>query len=111
MWLKNVRAIVVCGFLKILKTYPENLEKIVVAVWELSAKKRSTHDFFQIFRIYFFKDFIKNPQTTIALTFLTHIISGIDGVEYFTYLNLAVKTLPECFAIPLEWLQKLGMLN
>ena len=25
-------------------------------------------------------DFIKNPQTTIALTFLTHIISGIDGV-------------------------------
>ena len=70
-----------------------------------------THDFFQNVRIYFFKDFIKNPQTTIALTFLTHIISGIDGVEYFTYLNLAVKTLPECFAIPLEWLQKLGMLN
>ena len=28
----------------------------------------------------FFKDFIKNPQTTIALTFMTHIISGIDGV-------------------------------
>ena len=28
----------------------------------------------------FFKDFIKNPQTAIALTFLTHIISGIDGV-------------------------------
>ena len=28
----------------------------------------------------FFKDFIKNPQTTIALTFLAHIISGIDGV-------------------------------
>ena len=28
----------------------------------------------------FFKDFIKNPQTTIALTFLTHINSGIDGV-------------------------------
>ena len=25
-------------------------------------------------------DFIKNPQTTIALTFLTHIISDIDGV-------------------------------
>jgi hypothetical protein len=23
---------------------------------------------------------MKNPQTTIALTFLTHIISGIDGV-------------------------------
>ena len=28
-------------------------------------------------------DFIKNPQTTIALTFLTHIISGIDGVHSF----------------------------
>ena len=28
-----------------------------------------------------FYDFIKNPQTTIALTFLTHIISGIGGVN------------------------------
>ena len=28
----------------------------------------------------FFKDFMKNPQTTIALIFLTHIISDIDGV-------------------------------
>ena len=82
IWVKNVRAIVVCGFLKILKTYPENLKKIVVAVWELPAKKHSTHDFFQIFRICFFNDFIKNPQTTITLTFLTHIISGIDGVSY-----------------------------
>ena len=25
-----------------------------------------------------------NPQTTIALTFLTHIISGIDGVRQQT---------------------------
>ena len=40
-----------------------------------------THDYFQIFRVCLFKDFIKNPQTTIALTFLTHIISGIDGVN------------------------------
>ena len=24
---------------------------------------------------------MKNPQTTIALTFLSHIISGIDGVK------------------------------
>ena len=29
----------------------------------------------------FFEYFIKNPQTRIALTFLTHIISGIDGVH------------------------------
>jgi hypothetical protein len=31
---------------------------------------------------YFFNYFIKNPQTTIALTFLTHIISAIDGVPH-----------------------------
>ena len=42
-----------------------------------------THDFFQIFSICFFKDFIKNPQTTIALTFLTHSFSGIGGVCNF----------------------------
>ena len=34
----------------------------------------------------FFKDFIRNPQTEIALTFLTHIISGIDGVYSFTQI-------------------------
>ena len=28
-------------------------------------------------------DFIKNPQTTIALTFMTRLISGIDGVKVF----------------------------
>ena len=30
---------------------------------------------------YFLNYFIKNRQTTIALTFLTNIISGIGGVE------------------------------
>ena len=39
-----------------------------------------THDVFQTFRIHYFYYFIKNPQTTIALIFLAHIISGIDGV-------------------------------
>ena len=41
IWVKNVRAIVVCGFLmKQLKKYmyPENLKKIVGGVWELPAK-------------------------------------------------------------------------
>ena len=52
-----------------------------------------THDFFQNFRICFFKDFIKNPQTTIALTFLTHIISGIDGVQNISYLPHQPKFL------------------
>ena len=38
--------------------------------------------FFQIFSIcFFFNYFIKNPQTAIALTFLTHIISAIGGVS------------------------------
>ena len=31
---------------------------------------------------------IKNPQTTMALTFLTHIISGIDGVQCSSILKL-----------------------
>ena len=35
IWVKNVRAIAVCGFLM---KYPENLKKIVGAVWELPAK-------------------------------------------------------------------------
>ena len=34
--------------------------------------------------------FIKNPQTTIALKFLTHIISDIDGV-YITNLKCQQK--------------------
>ena len=40
IWVKNVRAIVVCGFLmkSIKKKYPENLKKIVGAIWELPAK-------------------------------------------------------------------------
>ena len=33
-------------------------------------------DFFQTFSIYFLNYFIKYPQTTIALPFLTHIILG-----------------------------------
>ena len=40
IWVKDVRVIVVCGFLMkfLKKTYPENLKKIVGAVWELPAK-------------------------------------------------------------------------
>ena len=40
----------------------------------------------------FFKDFIKNPQTTIALIFLTHIISDIDGVSpHVIYASSVIK--------------------
>ena len=40
IWVENVRAIVVCGFLMKYskKTYAENFKKIVGAVWELPAK-------------------------------------------------------------------------
>ena len=77
----------------IYKTYTESLKKIVGAVWELPAGTANSahfhpslaglavlfsrqlpngsHDSFQTFSIYFFNYFIKNPQTTIALTFLT----------------------------------------
>jgi hypothetical protein len=37
--------------------------------------------FFHIFSIFFFKLFNKNPQTKNALTFLTHNISDIGGVN------------------------------
>ena len=43
-----------------------------------------SHNFFQFFSIYFFNYFIKNPQTTIALPFLTHNISAIDGVSNYS---------------------------
>ena len=36
--------------------------------------------FFHIFSIHFFNYFIKHPQTTNALTLLTHNISAIGGV-------------------------------
>ena len=41
-----------------------------------------SHNFFQTFSISFKDGFIKNPQTTIALPFLTHNISAIGGVQY-----------------------------
>ena len=59
--------------------YAENMKKNVAAVWKLPAKRHS--QFFHIFGI-FSNYFIKNPQNTIAPTFLTHIISTICGVYY-----------------------------
>ena len=51
-----------------------------------------SHDFFQTFSIYFLDYFIKNPQTTTALPFLTHNISAIGGVRS-TNTELVVKNL------------------
>ena len=44
-----------------------------------------SHNFFQTFSIYFFNYFIKNPQTTIALPFLTHNVLAKSSVvsKYF----------------------------
>ena len=57
---------------EIIKTiYPENLKKIVGAVVFS----------FKIIKIYLLNYFFKNPQTTITLTFLTHIISAIGGMN------------------------------
>ena len=39
-----------------------------------------SHDFFQTLSIFFKDYFIKNPQTTITLPFLTHNISAIGEV-------------------------------
>ena len=40
-----------------------------------------SHDFFQTFSTSFFDYFIKNPQTTIALPFLTNNNSATGGVH------------------------------
>ena len=63
------------------KMYPENLKKKKSWVPFGSYLLNSTADPAQFDRMYFFNYFIKNPQTTIALTFLTYIISAISGVR------------------------------
>ena len=49
----------------------------VLFSWKLP---NSSHDFFSYFQHIFLNYLIKNPKTTIALTFLTHIISATGGV-------------------------------
>ena len=47
---------------------------------------------------------MKNPQTTIALTFLTHIISDIDGVKMVFFYNFRDTILAmDIFADPLSF--------
>ena len=43
--------------------------------------------------IYIFDHFMKNPQTTIAPTFLTHIISAIDGVGHLAATTFSLLLL------------------
>ena len=56
-----------------------------------------SHDFFQTFSIYFFNYFIKNPQTTIVLPFLTYNISAIGGVSNLSIFSLLFISLLLCF--------------
>ena len=57
-----------------------------------------SHDFFQTFSIYFFNYFIKNPQNTIALPFLTHNISAIGGVWRSPMFFWICWMLSDCFS-------------
>ena len=57
------------------------------AIYQVTPK-RLPRFLFHIFRIFFFNYFIKNPQTTIAPKFLTHIISAIGGVS--SYLSYSI---------------------
>ena len=56
--------------------------------------------FFHIFSIIFLSYLIKNPQTTIAFTFLTHNISDIGGVTHQhkekTCYNTNANNLQKC---------------
>ena len=66
----------------------EMIKKQILKVWKKSWEpfgsclklSNGSHNFFQTFSIYVYGHFIKNPQTTIALPFLTHNISAIGGV-------------------------------
>ena len=78
-----------------LKNYAENMKKITGAVqpiqpnlggngmdWlcYLAGNSQTAPMIFSNFQYIFFIHFIKNPQTTIALPFLTHNISATGGV-------------------------------
>ena len=59
---------------------------------------------FSILQDIFFNHIIKNPQTTIALTFLTHINSGIDGVttQWVESLLRSIHMIMHAFAVSNE---------
>ena len=78
------------------------MNKILGAVWELPAKYLSQSNELDwlcyladnsqtapwiVFIFSVFRKKIKYPQAKIALTFLTHIISGIGGVNGFYMLG------------------------
>ena len=99
----------------IFKKYAESLKKIVGAVWSclLNSTANSahfhpslaglavlfcrqlpngSHDFFQTLSIFFLDYLIKNPQTTIALPFLTYNTSTIGGVKRPSFIFPRVES-------------------
>jgi hypothetical protein len=78
------------------------MKKIMGAIWDLGLavlfSRQLPRFFFHIFSIFFFlKYLIKNPQTTIPLTFLTHNISDIGGVMPNLLKNsLTVSNIHAC---------------
>ena len=122
-WVRNVRAILVCGFLI------KSLKKHILKFWKKSwvpfgrylinstadsaqfewkwaglavlfsrQLPNGSHNFFSISQDIFFNNFIKNPQTTITLTFLTHIISSIGGVKNHASLTWQILATIQFFS-------------
>ena len=58
--------------------------------------------FFSNFQNIFFNYFTKSPQTTIALKFLTHIISALGGVRYLCTLYIVTGLR----YLDMDWVQK-----
>ena len=64
-----------------------------------------SYNFFQTFSIHFSNYFMKIPQTTIALPFLTHNVSAIGGVSclkinkyYIIFVISTIQYIPNCFS-------------
>ena len=111
------------------------MKKIEGAVWESPAKQHSQSSpfppklgwigcaiqqaapkqlpqFFPYFQhTYFFNYLIKNPQTTIALTFLTHIISGIGGVLEQYILDQKNATVVSIYFLGISIISEYYMTN
>ena len=59
-----------------------HLNWAVLAVLIIRQISNGSHDFFSYFQHIVLYCLIKNPQTTLALTFLTHNILGISGLYH-----------------------------
>ena len=89
------------GAIRELPANPAHLPPSLAGLAVLFSRQlpNGSHDFFQNFSIFFKDYFIRNPQTTIALPFLTHNISATGGVCSVVSLGLPkAELLPEVFS-------------